>query len=44
MPVPDDYKNIMAHKDAIEKAREVKEDKGLTWTEYVEKSAEAIAG
>lgn len=39
MPVPDGYKEIQAHEDSIQKARETKKELGLTWNEYLERAA-----
>lgn len=36
--------NIALDDDVAERAREVKEERGLTWAEYVEEAAEALAG
>lgn len=39
MGYPDGYKDIAAHESSITKAREVKEDLELTWSEFLEQSA-----
>ena len=43
MGYPDDYKNIAAHEESIEQAREVKENNGLTWTEFLRKGATELS-
>ena len=43
MPYPDDYKDIAAHEDSIKKAREIKEELGLTWSELLEQGAAELA-
>lgn len=42
MPVPDGYTSIRAHEDSVAKAREVKEELGLTWNQYFEQAAEEL--
>jgi hypothetical protein len=43
MPYPDGYKDIPAHENSIAKAREVKEDLGLTWNQFLERGAAELA-
>jgi antitoxin component of RelBE/YafQ-DinJ toxin-antitoxin module len=35
--------NITLDDDVAERARQVKEDRGLTWAEYIEVAADALA-
>jgi len=39
MPYPNGYKDIPAHEDSIAKAREVKEELGLTWNQFLKRGA-----
>jgi predicted NAD/FAD-binding protein len=39
MPYPDSYQDIAAHEDSIQKARAVKEQLGLTWSDFLERGA-----
>jgi len=43
MPYPENYKDIAAHEDSVQKARAVKEEFGLTWSEFLEQRATEIA-
>lgn len=43
MPYPDGYKDIPAHESSIAKAREVKENLGLTWNQFLEQGAAELA-
>lgn len=43
MPYPDSYADIAAHEDSIRDARQVKEDLGLTWSEFLEQGAAELA-
>jgi hypothetical protein len=42
MPVPEDYTNLKAHEDSIQKAREAKQDLGLTWNDFLEHAAKEL--
>lgn len=39
MPYPDDYRDIAAHEDAVERAREVKEELDVTWSTFLKRGA-----
>jgi hypothetical protein len=43
MPYPDDYRDIAAHKDSVQKARKVKEQLGLTWSDFLKRGAMELA-
>jgi antitoxin component of RelBE/YafQ-DinJ toxin-antitoxin module len=36
--------NITLDDDVADQARQVKEDRGLTWAEYIEEAADALGG
>lgn len=42
MPYPEGYKEIAAHEDSIQQARETKESLGLTWNEFLETAAKEL--
>jgi len=44
MSYPSGYKEIAAHESSISTAREVKEDLGLTWNEFLERGAAELSG
>lgn len=43
MPYPENYADIAAHEDSIKKARHVKEDLGLTWSQFLKRGAVELA-
>lgn len=44
MAYPDGYQTISAHKSSIDEAREIKEDLGLTWNEFLKQGAAELSG